>query len=126
MITVAAVVAYVLLAGLAVFQVALAAGAPLGHLAWGGKHPVLPRGLRVASAVSVLVYALFAWLISRAVAYATDVGDDVTDYPLIWVLTAYFGLGIVANAISRSIPERLVMTPVAALLFASSLVIALA
>jgi hypothetical protein len=123
---VAAVVALVLLAGLAVFQVALAAGAPLGHLAWGGQRRVLPTGLRIASAVSVLVYALFAWMIARAAAFATDVGDDVTDGPLIWVLTAYFGLGILANAISRSIPERLVMTPVAALLFACCLVIALA
>jgi len=28
-----------------------------------------------------------------------------------WVLTGYFALGIVLNGISRSKPERLVMTP---------------
>ena len=62
---VAEIVAYVLLAGLAVFQIALAAGAPLGHLAWGGKHRVLPKGLRIASALSVGLYVLFrrrGWL----------------------------------------------------------------
>ena len=122
---VAAVVAYVLLAGLAVFQIALAAGAPLGQFAWGGKHRVLPRVLRIASAVSVLVYALFAYVISRAVGYATDVGDVRESYPLIWVLTAYFGIGVLANAASRSRPERLVMTPVALVLALCCLVIAL-
>ena len=33
-----------------------------------------------------------------------------------WVLTGYFALGVVLNAISRSRPERLVMTPVAVVL----------
>ena len=126
-ITAAAIVAYVLLAGLAVFQIALAAGAPLGHLAWGGKHRVLPRGLRIASAVSVLVYALFAWIISAAVAGVDRFGDYIPpENPGIWVLTAYFGLGVVVNAISRSRPERFVMTPVAAVLCACCVVIALA
>jgi hypothetical protein len=126
-IMVAAVVAYVLLAALAVFQIALIAGAPLGHLAWGGKHRVLPRRLRIGSAVSVLLYAVFAWIISAGVARATDVGDYIYDTPPgVWVLTAYFGLGIVVNAISRSVPERVVMTPVVAILFACCLVIALA
>ena len=124
---IAAVVAYVLLAGLAVFQIALAAGAPLGHFAWGGKHRVLPRGLRIASAVSVLLYGLFAWIIAAAVERATDVGDYVYETPpAFWVLTAYFGVGVLANAASRSRPERFVMTPVVAVLFACCLIIALA
>lgn len=127
MIVVAAVVAYALLAALAVFQVALAAGAPLGSLAWGGKNRVLPRGLRIASAVSVLLYALFAWIIAAQVARATEFGDFVYETPpAFWVLTAYFGLGVVVNLVSRSRPERFVMTPVAAVLCACCLVIALA
>lgn len=124
---VAAVVAYVLLGALAVFQIALAAGAPLGALAWGGKHRVLPRGLRIASAVSVLVYGLFAAIIAGAVSSLDRFGDHIPGTPVgIWVLTAYFGLGVVANAISRSRPERFVMTPVAAVLCACCLLIALA
>lgn len=124
---VAAVVAFVLLAALAVFQIGLAAGAPLGHLAWGGKHRVLPRGLRIASAVSVLLYALFAWIIAAAVASVDRFGDYIEpEHPGIWVLTAYFGLGVVVNLASRSRPERVVMSPVAAVLCACCLVIALA
>jgi hypothetical protein len=40
-------------------------------------------------------------------------------------ITAYFALGIALNAISRSRPERLVMTPVVLLLAVSCLLIAL-
>ena len=123
----AAVVAYALLGALVVLQIALAAGAPLGHLAWGGTYRVLPRGLRIASAVSVLVYALFAWIIAGAVASLDRFGDHIPDKPVgIWVLTGYFGLGVVVNLVSRSRPERFVMTPVAAVLCACCLVIALA
>ena len=114
---VAAVVAYVVLAGLAVFQIALAAGAPLGHLAWGGQHRILPTGLRIGSVVSVLVYGAMAWII----AVSLDGGTAA-----LWVITVYFAIGILANAISRSRAERFVQTPVAAVLFGCCLVIALA
>ena len=124
---VAAVVAYVLLAALALFQIALAAGAPLGHLAWGGKHRVLPHGLRIGSAVSVLLYGIIAWIIATAVAGVDRFGDYLPpENWAIWVLTAYFGVGVIANLASRSRPERFVMTPVAAVLCACCLVIALA
>jgi hypothetical protein len=119
MITVAAVVASVLLTGLAVFQILLAAGRPLGRLAWGGRHEVLPVSLRIGSVVSVVSYAVIAWLLWRAVAQPGDAG------PWMWILTAFFGLGIVMNAASRSRSERLVMTPVVAALAACCLLIAL-
>ncbi|WP_244292716.1 hypothetical protein [[Micrococcus luteus] ATCC 49442] len=47
---------------MAVFQAALIAGAPLGHLVWGGRHKVLPPNLRIGSAVSIVLYALFAYI----------------------------------------------------------------
>ena len=105
MIELAAVVVSVLLAGLAVFQVALVTGAPLGRLAWGGQHEVLPRQLRISSAVSVVVYAAMA--LSDPGRRRPDRGpsDGFTDVA-IWVLTAYFALGVPLNAISRSRPER--------------------
>jgi len=118
-ITVAAVVVFVLLAGLAVFQVLLVAGRPLGRFASGGQHEVLPPALRVVSAVSVVSYAAFAWLVWRAVTQPGDAG------PWIWILTAFFGLGVAMNAASRSRSERLVMTPLTVVLAVSCLVIAL-
>jgi hypothetical protein len=119
----AAVVACLLLAGLAVFQVLLIAGQPLGRLAWGGQHVVLPSHLRVGSAVSVVLYALFAVVILSAAGALSLLSVEFVEVA-IWVLAGYFVLGIVMNAASRSRPERLVMTPVVLVLAVSCLLIA--
>ena len=120
-----ALLASLLLAGLAVFQGLLVAGAPLGRFAWGGQNEVLPANLRIGSAVSIALYAAFAVLILQAAGVLSVLPDGFVDVA-IWVLTGYFALGIVMNAISRSRPERLLMTPVVAVLAAGCLVIALA
>jgi hypothetical protein len=119
----AAVVASVLLAGLAVFQVLLAAGRPLGRFAWGGQNEVLPAGLRVGSVVSICLYAFFAVLLLTAAGVLTGLPEGFVRVS-VWVLTAYFGLGVVMNAASRSRPERLVMTPVALVLCGACLLVA--
>lgn len=124
MILTIAVLGCVFLAALAVFQVLLIAGQPLGRFAWGGQHDVLPAGLRVGSAVSIALYAGFAVLMLCAAGALDVVPAGVADVA-IWVLTAYFTLGIVLNAISRSRPERLVMTPVVIVLTVVCLVLAL-
>ena len=116
----AAVLACLLLAGLAVLQGLLAAGAPLGRFAWGGQHRVLPTGLRIGSVISIAAYVLFAVVLvaaARQVGGAVDVAARV--------LTGYSTVGIGLNAISRSRPERLVMTPVVVVLAACCLVVAL-
>ncbi|QHK20677.1 hypothetical protein GU243_14115 [Pseudarthrobacter psychrotolerans] len=121
----AATTACVLLAALAVFQAALVAGAPLGRFAWGGQHNVLPAKLRTGSATSIILYVLFAYVaLARAGFAAPLVNQGFTDV-FCWVLTAYFALGIVLNGISRSKPERLVMTPTVVILTALYLVLAL-
>lgn len=113
------------IAALGVFQLALAAGAPLGRFAWGGGHERLPTGFRIGSLVSILVYAVFAFVVlERARLTAILPSSDIAGVG-IWVITAYMALGILMNAISRSAPERIVMTPVALVLFATSLVVAL-
>jgi hypothetical protein len=100
------------LAALAVFQLLLIAGRPLGRFAWGGQHDVLPRNLRIGSAISIVLYAFFALII------ADRAGLITLGLPAfaIWVLAGYSTLGVFVNAISRSKPERNLMTPVALLL----------
>jgi hypothetical protein len=120
----AAVVALVLLASLAVFQGLLVAGAPLGRFAWGGQNEVLPTNLRIGSVVSIALYAGFAVLILQAAGSLALLPDGFVGVA-IWVLTGYLVLGIAMNAISRSRPERMVMTPVVAILAAACVVVAL-
>ncbi len=120
----AAAVGVVLLAALAVFQLALVGGAPLGRFAWGGQHVVLPTRLRIGSAVSVVLYVLFALLLLQAAGAVTVLPTRVGEVGL-WVLTGYLVLGVALNAVSRSRPERLVMTPVALALAVVCLVLVL-
>lgn len=125
MVQVCAILATAILGGLAVFQVALVAGAPIGRYAWGGQHRVLPRNLRIGSAVSVILYTVFAYVaLARAGLAAPMISASFTNVAA-WVLTAYFAVGIVMNGISRSRPERLTMTPVALVLAALYLLLSL-
>ena len=120
----AAVALCVILAALAVFQLALALGAPIGRFAWGGQHRVLPTRLRIGSLVSIVIYAVIAVLaLDRA--GAIDVVSDVVSTVGMWVVFAYFVLGIPMNAISRSTAERYTMTPTVTVLAVLSLLIAL-
>jgi hypothetical protein len=120
----AAALGCALLGALAVFQALLVAGQPLGRFAWGGQYTVLPTGLRVGSAVSIALYVGFAALMLCA-AGALDLFSDGFVDVAIWVLTGYFALGIGMNAISRSRPERMVMTPVVLVLTVVCLALAL-
>ena len=119
----AAVLVGVVLAGLAVLQALLVAGRPYGHLVWGGQHRVLPRGLRIGSAVSIVLYAVVAGVVLGAAAGAPDAPGWLE--VAVWVLTGYFALGVLLNGVSRSRPERLVMTPVRLVLAGCCLVVAL-
>ncbi|WP_323809227.1 hypothetical protein [Arthrobacter sp. CDRTa11] len=121
----AAMVACVVLGGLAVFQAALVAGAPLGRMAWGGQHEVLPVRLRAGSAVSIGLYALFAYAALAKAGLGPPLVNESFTSVFSWVLTGYFALGVVMNGISRSKPERLVMTPTALLLAALYLALSL-
>lgn len=106
-----------MLAALAVLQGALAAGAPLGHLAWGGRHRVLPANLRAGSVVAIALYAVFAILILQRAGFISVLPETAIGLGL-WAPLAFLILGTGANAVSRSLPERRVMTPITALLAA--------
>lgn len=116
MTDIAAIASCAILAGLALFQLALICGAPIGRFAWGGGHTVLPAKLRVGSLISILLYALFAGTILSGAGLVPSVLPEGVVNGLMWVMTGYFFVGIIMNALSRSVPERSTMTPVAATL----------
>lgn len=116
----AALIATVVLTAISVVQLAAAAGRPVGRFVWGGQHEVLPRGLRIGSAVSVVLYAAMAVAL-----IARGTGREGVLAVIAWILVGYFALGIVMNAASRSKSERSVMTPACAVLAGCSLLVAL-
>lgn len=112
------------LGGLAVFQLALIVGAPLGEFAWGGADRVLPLPKRIGSAVSIVLYGVIAAIILTR-AGSGELADHGPIVIAAWVVTGYFALGIILNALSKSRRERFTMTPIVALLTALSLIVAL-
>lgn len=122
---IAAVLLCVILGVLAVFQLALVFGAPVGHFAWGGADRVLPRAKRIGSVIAIVLYAVFAWVFLMKAELVPAVLPEIVVDVAAWVIAAYFALGTVMNAISRSKPERYTMTPVAAVLTVLSVIVAL-
>lgn len=118
--------ALIVLSLLVIFQLALVCGAPFGQFAWGGQHNVLPVKLRIGSVVSVAIYAVFAAFALSKAEFVILVSNAMVLNVGLWAITAYLVLGIFLNSVSRSKPERYLMTPVAAALAVCFLILALA
>jgi hypothetical protein len=121
----AAILFCVLMTALTVFQAALIFGAPLGHFAWGGQDRVLPVQKRLGSVISIGLYLVFTVVVVQRAGLAEVIPWPAVVDVGIWVLVAYFVLGIGLNAVSRSKPERWTMAPLCAVLAALTLVVAL-
>jgi hypothetical protein len=106
------------------FQFALAAGAPLGHFAWGGSHRVLPPRLRIGSLASLVLYATMAVVILSKAAVIHILPEGVATAGA-WAVSTYCFVGIALNALSKSKPERFAMVPLSTLLALLSLWVAL-
>lgn len=119
-------IALLTLLALTLFQLALICGASLGKFAWGGNSTVLPTRLRIASAISIVLYAVFALFIASKAGLIQTIHHPQILNVSLWVFTVYFFIGIAMNAISHSKAERSLMTPVAAILAISFLIVALA
>ena len=111
--------------GIALFQVALALGAPLGRAAWGGANCVIPPPLRRASAVAAVVWLLAAVVIlARAGALSLPLPEVVLVVGA-WALVVLSVLGALVNLASSSPWERFGWAPYAAALAVLSAVVAL-
>lgn len=110
---------------IAVFQGALALGAPLGRAAWGGGYEVLPMPLRIASAVAVGI-----WLLAAVVVLARA-GSPIVPLPAgvarwgTWILVGLSLLGAIMNFASSSPWERFGWAPLALILAGLCLIVAL-
>ena len=108
----AAIAAAVLFLLLAAFQLALALGAPWGRAAYGGAVERPGTGLRIASAVAVLVWTGVALVVLRRSGIETWAPLPTSWLPIaIWVIVAYLAIGVVMNAISPSPLERAIWVP---------------
>ena len=107
-----------------VFQLALAAGAPWGQVAMGGKYPGrFPRQLRIAAVVQALV------LVGLGVVVLTRAGLIFPQWLsaatwLVWGVVAFSALALILNLITPSKWERILWAPVAAGMLLCSVIVA--
>lgn len=95
----------------AILYVLLALGLPYGDFAMGGKYKIMPKQIRVTCAISVLIQLI-------AILFILQVGH-VISISLIapiakgvcYFFAFYLFLNTVMNAFSKSIKEKIVMTP---------------
>lgn len=106
------------------FQLALAAGAPLGAYAMGGAFPgVFPTPMRIAA----VVQAVFLSGVATAVLARAGVGPRGwwSGRQLAWAIVVLTAVGAVMNLITPSGGERLVWAPVTIVMFLCALRVAL-
>lgn len=114
-----------LIAVVALFQLALALGAPWGGLAMGGAFPgTFPPAMRVAALVQIVVLAGVALVVLARAGLMLPSWGPASRW-LVWAVVGLLGVGVVLNLITPSALERLIWAPVAILLFLSSLRVAL-
>ena len=116
LVQLAAVVAALLIAAAAIFQVALAAGLPLGEATMGGRARtvagVLEPRYRAIALASAVVLILTAWIVmGRAGLVQTFVGGQVLVW-ITWVVAGFLALNTLTNLAGKHPLERLGMASI--------------
>ena len=115
----------IVVAGVIGFQIALALGAPWGSYAMGGAFPGrFPPRMRIAALVQAALLAVAGAIVMSRAGLILPVWSDAAR-SLIWAVVAVALAALVLNAISRSAGERRIWVPVAVVMLACSVVVAL-
>jgi hypothetical protein len=110
---------------IAIFQLALALGAPLGEYTMGGKFPgKLPNKMRAAALVQILILLFFVFIVTSkaGIAFEQYYGFGRIG---IWFIVAFFIFGSIVNLSSPSKKEKLVMGPANIIAVISTFLVAL-
>jgi hypothetical protein len=101
--------------GIAVFQLTLLLGFPLGKAAWGGSSANLSLGLRICSGVSAFLWIVFAPIFATRAGFRDPAETGISILCAVRTTWAVFGLmclGCVMNWASPSRIERFIWGPV--------------
>jgi hypothetical protein len=110
---------------LILFQLALAAGAPWGGYAMGGRFPGrFPTALRLAALTQAALIAAMAGIVLARAGIGL-VGWAAASRRLVWVVVAVSAVTLVLNLITPSAAERAIWAPVAFALLVSSTLVAM-
>ena len=108
------IIGAVLLLLVAVAEVLLIAGLPLGEFTMGGQHKVLPPIYRVFAASSIITQLFGAAIILQGGGYMDMWFSAKVTKIICFVFAGFFVINTFMNLISKSKKEKYVMTPLAA------------
>ncbi len=120
----AAVLATIGFGVVAIFQAALAAGAPLGHAAWGGESAELSTGQRIGSVISVVVWMCAAFVVLGRAGFWARASDTRLFRWGTWFVAAVTAISALAQFASRSRWENVVWGPIALVLTVLCVIVA--
>ena len=123
---IAALIAAALFAGLVLFQLALAFGAPWGRAAYGGFVEQPGTELRVESAIATIVWSVAGLTVLKRAGFAVWTPVPRRAVPVVvWAVVGLTALGIAPNVISPSALERAIWLPVVVAMTALTLTVAI-
>jgi hypothetical protein len=112
--TLCSIIGAVLLLAVAVMEILLIAGLPLGEFTMGGRHKVLPPLYRIFAASSVILQLFGAAVILQGGGLMNKWFAGNVIKIICFVFAGFFAVNTVMNLISPSKKEKYVMTPLAA------------
>lgn len=113
-LTVSSITGAVLLLAVAVMEILLIIGLPLGEFTMGGRYKVLPPMYRMFAASSVILQLFGAAMILQGGGLMNMWFAGKVIKIICFVFAGFFAVNTVMNIISPSKKEKYVMTPLAA------------
>ena len=113
-LTISSITGTVLLLAVAVMEVLLICGLPLGEFTMGGRHNVLPPMYRIFAASSVILQLFGAAMLLQGGGLMNMWFSGKVTKIICFVFAGFFAVNTVMNLISPSKKEKYVMTPLAA------------
>ena len=111
---------------IALFQLAIVLGAPVGEYAYGGQHEgVLPTRFRIASVVSILVMLAIAGHYLAQIGVFSPVLDQDGNAIANWGFVGFFALPALMNNITKSEKEKRVFGSITLAMLLSAILVAL-
>ena len=124
-VNIAAIIFGLCMTVVAVFQFALAAGAPWGEAAMCGKFPGrYPPVLRLLAVVTAAIAAIMAIIVLTRSGLVFKTWFPLS-CNLIWIVVVISFLSALRNLATPNRPQRRMWAPVGVVLFISSLIVAL-
>ena len=110
----------------ALFQLAIVLGAPVGEYAYGGQHQrVLPTRFRATSVVSMLIMLALAGHYMAQLGVFSPLLDEAGNAIANWGFVAFFALSALMNNISKSEKEKRVFGSITIAMLLSAILVAL-